>query len=275
MEHGVSWFNFIPGYQAIEHFLAENGEAWWGGHAWLFGRPIVIQHSAAALLVALLALMLGIAARRDLKRAPDGGLVPEPRFTIRNAVEVLLESLYRQAKQIIGDDAARFFPVIAALATFILISNLLGLIPGFIPPTDNWNTTFACGGFVFLYYHFHGLRVNGLAHLAHLANPSGLWWGWFMAPLMLPIEVVSHVARPFSLGVRLATNMVVDHALVATFLGLVPYLVPIPFLAMGVLVSFVQTLVFVLLTMVYIGLAVEEAHHDEHHHGHEAEPVAA
>ena len=110
----------------------------------------------------------------------------------------------------------------------IFFSNLLGLIPGFAPPTDNWNTTFACSIFVFLYYNWHGVRAHGIGHLTHIANPVGTWWGWFLSPLMFPIELVSHIARPMSLGIRLSANMVGDHAVVAAFLGLVPILVPLP-----------------------------------------------
>ncbi len=107
--------------------------------------------------------------------------------------------------------------------------------------------------------------MNGIDHIIHMANPAGNTLGWFLAPLMLPIEIVSHIARPLSLGIRLATNMVGDHAVLGAFVGLVPWLIPIPFLALGLLVCCIQTLVFVLLSMVYIGLAVQEAHHDDHH----------
>ena len=117
--------------------------------------------------------------------------------------------------------------------------------------------------------------MNGWDHLIHLANPTGESWGWFLAPLMLPIELVSHIARPFSLGVRLATNMIGDHAVLVAFLGLMPVLVPMPFLALGLLVSMIQTFVFVLLTMIYIALSVEEAHHDDEHHHAAADASAA
>jgi F-type H+-transporting ATPase subunit a len=176
-------------------------------------------------------------------------------------------------RQIIGDEARRYLPVIGTLALFIFFSNVLGLIPGFIPPTDNWNTTFACSLFVFLYYNFHGLRAAGLAHIAHMANPMGAWWGWFLSPLMFPIEIVSHIARPFSLGVRLATNMIGDHAVLAAFVGLMPVLLPIPFLALGLLVCTVQTVVFVLLSTIYISLAVNLAHGDDHGHDQASDHV--
>lgn len=257
MGHGVTWFSFLPGYQQIEVYLQSQS------HGIIFGRVLVIQHVAAAILVSFIVLMLGLRARADLLRAGDNAVIPDPRPSVRNFLEVILEALYHQMRTIIGKDAARYFPVLGTLALFIFFSNLLGLIPGFIPPTDNWNTTFACGGFVFLYYNWHGMREHGLGHIAHMANPIGQWWGWFLAPLMFPIELVSHIARPFSLGIRLAANMVGDHAVLSAFLGLVPILVPLPFLALGLIVSVVQTLVFVLLTMIYIGLAVASSH-DEH-----------
>lgn len=266
MEHGISWLNFLPGYQQIEAYLQSVQ------HHGVLGQRVVFQHVAAALLVMLVLFVVALIVRRDIQRAGDGAIVPGPEVSLRNIIESALEGLYNQMHQIIGADAKRYFPVIASLALFIFFSNILGLIPGFSPPTDNWNTTFACGLFVFLYYNYHGLRKQGLGHIAHMANPAGEPWGWFLAPLMFPIELVSHVARPFSLGVRLAANMMGDHNVLFAFWGLVPILVPLPFLALGLMVCLIQTLVFVLLTMIYIGLSVEDAHgHGDAHggeHGH-------
>jgi F-type H+-transporting ATPase subunit a len=259
MEHGVSWLSFLPGFHELEKSLRHIQ-----AHG-LLGQPVVLQHVVAALLVFGLIMMVAAKARMELNSAKDGGLVPERRVSVRNFIEVVLEALYGQMKQILGDDAKRYFPVIASLAFFIFFSNMLGLIPGFLPPTDNWNTTFACSIFVFLYYNYHGIRQNGLGHFAHMANPTGQWWGWFMMPLMLPIEIVSHFARPFSLGVRLSANMIGDHAVLAAFLGLVPFIVPIPFLALGFFVCVIQTFVFVLLSTIYIALSVADSHGDEHH----------
>jgi F-type H+-transporting ATPase subunit a len=266
MEHGVSWLSFLPGYQQIQAYLQHANEQVFRTHGGiLFGSPLGVQHVLAAIIVSLFVLFLGLRTRADLRASPDGGLVPAPTVSVRNFVEVGLEALYGQMQQIIGAEARRYLPVIGTLALFIFCSNVLGLIPGFIPPTDNWNTTFACSLFVFAYYNFHGLRAAGLGHIAHMANPMGAWWGWLLAPLMFPIELVSHVARPASLGIRLATNMIGDHAVLAAFVGLVPVLVPIPFLALGLLVCTVQTIVFVLLSTIYISLAVNVAHGDEHH----------
>ena len=262
MEHGVTWLNFLPGYAQIQAYLGETQ------HGVLFGSHVVIQHVAAALLVTLVLFVLSAKARSEIARLGDQAVIPDAHISLRNVLELVFEALFGQMRAIIGPEAKRYFPVIAALAMFVFFSNVLGLIPGLGSPTDNWNTTFACGIFVFLYYNFHGLRVNGMAHIAHLANPTGMWWGWFLAPLMFPIEVVSHIARPFSLGVRLAANMTGDHAVLVAFMGLVPLFVPLPFMALGLMVCVVQTLVFVLLSMIYIGLSVQEAHHDDHGHDH-------
>ena len=223
MEHGVTWLNFLPGYRQIDEYLRTVQPN--GG---FLGVPVVFQHVAAAILVTIVLYLIALRARSQLNKADDNGLIPEPGISIRNFLELIFEALYKQTQSMIGKkEAGRYFPVLAALSLFIFFSNILGLVPGFSPPTDNWNTTFACGGFVFLYYNFHGLRVNGIQHLAHLANPTGETIGWFLSPLLLPIEIVSHCARPFSLGVRLATNMIGDHAVLFAFLGLVPILVPL------------------------------------------------
>ncbi|MBI5508526.1 MAG: F0F1 ATP synthase subunit A [Deltaproteobacteria bacterium] len=260
MGHGVTWLSFLPGYQQLQDYLREATH-----NASLFGNALLIQHVVAAVLVVLIVSLVGIQAGMEIRRLGDAAVIPSPTPSLRGFIEVALEWLYNQAHQIIGKDAKRYFPVIGTLALFIFFCNILGLVPGFAPPTDNWNTTAACSIFVFLYYNYHGLRAHGLGHIAHMANPAGTWWGWFISPLMFPIELVSHVARPFSLTVRLAANMVGDHAVLAAFLGLVPVLVPLPFLLLGFIVCLVQTLVFVLLTMIYIGLSVAETHHDEEH----------
>ncbi len=263
MGHGISWLSYLPGYANIEAWLQTQGRG-------VLGNLPVLQHVVAALLVGLICLGIAFVVGRDLRQAGAGAVVPDARLSTRNVVEVVLEALYAQSRQIIGADCGRYFPMLATFALFIFVSNCLGLIPGFTPPTDNWNTTFACGIFVFAYYNYHGLRRHGLGHLAHMANPVGTWWGWFLAPLMFPIELVSHCARPFSLGVRLAANMVGDHAVLLGFLSLVPVLVPLPFMLLGLMVSVVQTLVFVLLSMIYIGMATADGHAEADGHGETA-----
>jgi len=161
--------------------------------------------------------------------------------------------------------ALRHFWLIGPLTLFILFSNLIGLIPGFLPPTENFNTTFACATIVFIYYNTYAFYRLGLGHLGHMANPVGESWGWILAPIFLPIELISHCVRPISLAVRLLCNMAGDHLVLGVFIGVFPFLLPIPFMALGLFVSLVQTFIFALLSCVYIG-EVENivAEHESH-----------
>ena len=193
----------------------------------------------------------------SLRRADDGGLVPPPSFGARNFFELLGDTIYGLVEGVMGPkDAARYLPLIGSLFLFILFSNLLSLIPGFLPPTDTLKTNLALSGLVFVMTHVYGLRAHGIKYLKHFLGPY-----LPLAPLMLPIEIVSHIARPASLALRLLGNISADHKVVGVFFGLIPLLVPVPFLVMGVFVSVVQAVVFSLLSTIYISTAVA---HEEH-----------
>jgi F-type H+-transporting ATPase subunit a len=234
-EHGFNWLSFIPGFS--------NETA----------------HIYGAILVSLILVISTWVARTQLLRAmqrEDGGLIPEGKMTYRNFFEILAESLYKLTASVIGEhEAGHYFPIIGTLFIFIFTSNLLGLIPGFLPPTDNLNTTLALGLFVFVYYNYVGIKEHGLAYFKHFLGPV-IW----LFPLMLPIEIVSHIARPLSLALRLRGNIMGDHMVLGIFNGLVPYLVPVIFYGLGVFVSFVQAFVFCLMTMVYISLSTAHDH---------------
>ena len=153
---------------------------------------------------------------------------------------------------------AQVFPFIATLFLFIFFSNIIGLVPGFLPPTEYLTTTFALGILTFIYYNYKGCReVGTLNYLKHFAGPMFL-----LAPLVFPIEILSNLIRPVSLALRLRGNMYGDHIVLSVFTELSPggLIIPIIFLFMGLLVSFIQAYVFTSLTMVYISLAT--AHHD-------------
>ena len=142
-----------------------------------------------------------------------------------------------------------------ALFIYILFSNLLGLIPGFLPPTDNLNTNVACALTVFIFYNYQGFKAHGFAYLKHFMGP--IWW---LAPIMVVIEVISHLVRPASLSVRLFGNISGDHLVLGIFSSLVPIGVPVIFLFLGLFVSVIQAFVFTLLSMVYISLATAHDH---------------
>jgi F-type H+-transporting ATPase subunit a len=154
-------------------------------------------------------------------------------------------------------NAKKFFPLIGALWLFILFGNLIGLVPGFVTPNDTLKTNVGLAVMVFLLTHYFGIREHGfINYFKHFLGPSPA-----LAPLIFPIELISHLARPLSLAVRLLGNMMADHKVVMSFFALVPILVPLPFLLLGILICLIQALVFCTLTMVYISMAIE---HEEH-----------
>lgn len=237
--------------------LAGSGFRWFPSLAEKLG---VAEHTITYAFVCILLCIAGLVYKMKTSNI-DQAVVPDKNVSYRNVFEFFGEFLLDLAKGIMGEKMAKdFFPIIVFLFLSIFCSNLTGLVPGFLPPTDNFNTTFALGIFVFIYYNWHGIKAQGLVgHLKHFMGPViGL------APLMFIIELISHAVRPVSLGLRLKGNMEGDHLVLTIFSDLVPLLIPVPFYALGIFVSFIQAFVFTLLTMVYISLACEV--HDHEHH---------
>ncbi len=229
----------------------------------LFGKTFVnktdvhdIHHIWGALIVVGATLTMGVIAKNKIKKM-ENPIIPSDKLTILNIFELFIESFYNITKDIIGHHAKHYFPWIASFSIFIFFSNALSLIPGFLPPTDMLNTTLALGVFSFLLYNYYGIKVQGFKnHFKHLLGPIPA-----LAPLMLPIELISNFARPLSLALRLMGNMAGDHMVLGIFLSLVAFVIPIPIMLLGMIVVLVQTLVFTILSIVYISMAVE---HDSH-----------
>ncbi len=264
MPHGHSWFDVLLGTYYDNARNAAHVLGWPvndEGRSWIGGQPIDVQHVFGALLVLLLIVIVALmasAAVKDTKAA----LVPEDRLTVRTFVELLVSATYGQMTEMMGAKAARFFlPLIGTCAFFILFSNALGLVPGFLPPTSKLDTTFACAGIIFVSTHAFGVREHGLAYFKHFLGPIIKWYALPLMLLMLFIEVISHLARPMSLSIRLAANMTADHMVIGVFMAMVPWLVPLPMYILGAIVVVVQTLVFCLLSAVYISMAIA---HEEH-----------
>jgi F-type H+-transporting ATPase subunit a len=172
----------------------------------------------------------------------------------QQVLELFTGTVGKFLDDIIGHGGRKYMAPIGTFAVLILISNLLGLVPGFMPPTGNIIVTLSLALCSFVTYNVIGLRAQGLGYIRQFMGPILL-----MAPLFFPIEIVSHIARPMSLAIRLFGNIFGDHQVSGVFLSLVPFAVPVPFILLGIFVSFVQTLVFCLLSMIYIAQAVE--HH--------------
>lgn len=173
---------------------------------------------------------------------------------------------------VIGEKGYKYFPVVATFAVLVLISNLMGLFPLFMSPTASVNVTFALGIASFIYYNYIGISENGfLNHIAHFAGPRfPLVLTLLITPLIFGIEVISNLIRPLTLGVRLFANIFADEQISVQISGLAPpftqFLLPIALMPLGVFVAFVQTLVFTLLSMIYIS-EVTHAPHDDTHGG--------
>ncbi|PKN16859.1 MAG: ATP synthase F0 subunit A [Deltaproteobacteria bacterium HGW-Deltaproteobacteria-6] len=174
---------------------------------------------------------------------------------IQNVMEVIVDGLHSLLLDTMGEHGKKFFPLIATLGLFILTSNLIGIIPGFESPTANINTNLAMALVVFFSTHVVGVITHGLKYFKQFLGP--VWW---LIPLMLPIEVISHLSRPLSLTFRLFGNIAGEDIVLLVVLLLVPLIVPLPIMFLMIFTSVVQTLVFMLLAMMYIGGAMEEGH---------------
>lgn len=216
-------------------------------HPLLFlDNPYFPPHVTYTWFVMLLLIVLAFLMTRKLDIYPG---------KLQNAFEVMIEGVRGLVEDSMGPEGKKFFPLIATLAFFILISNLLGVFPGFESPTANLNTTVAMALVVFVLTHVIGIKVHGFKYIKQFMGP--VWW---MTPIMLPIEIVSHLARPLSLSVRLFGNIRGEDLVLAIVLMLVPFLMPLPVVILMIFTSIIQTLVFMMLSMIYISLAMQEAH---------------
>ena len=245
----------IPQIKEFDHTLTEQL-----GDGLLMGtKSHGSAHIIMAILVTIFTLYIALSYRSRRAKAADSAF-PETSFNARSFVEILCESILGMMEGVMGKEAARyFFPLIGTMAFFILFSNLAGLIPGLTPPTDVISTNVVMAVIVFLATHIYGLKKNGVEHVKHMMGPILV-----LAPLILVIELIGHFARPLSLTLRLFGNMVGDHKVLSIFLGFGVFFVPLPVMVLGTIVCIVQTLVFCLLSVVYIGMAIEDLHAEHH-----------
>ena len=211
---------------------------------WLEEHHLVIVCYTWFIMVVL--ALLSFLATRRLSMIPG---------KLQNFLEVIIETIDNFLVETMGPEGRRFFPLVATLGIYILFSNLIGLVPGFESPTSNVNTNASMALSVFAMTHIVGVRIHGIKYIKQFMGP--VWW---LTPLMMPIEIISHLARPLSLSIRLFGNIKGEDIVLAVVLMLVPFLVPLPVFVLMIFTSFIQTMVFMILTMMYIAGAMEEAH---------------
>jgi F-type H+-transporting ATPase subunit a len=223
MEHPLNIFSFLPHAVQAKY-----------------------MHVLMTFVVVLFVFFLGTIASKQRKEVPGKA---------QNFFELLVAAVYGMADDIMGEEGRPYVPLIFGIGLYVLISNCMGLIPGFISPTSNLNTTAAPAVIVFLVYNFIGIKKHGAGYIKHFMGPVAA-----IAPLMIIIEIIGHLSRPVSLSMRLFGNIFGEDLVIAVLFMLVPFLVPLPMFFMGIFTSILQAYVFMMLSMIYIGGALEEAH---------------
>jgi F-type H+-transporting ATPase subunit a len=177
--------------------------------------------------------------------------------TVQHTAEWIHEFVSGQAQQVIGHGYERYMPYVTTVLLFVVVCNCFGLLPGFETPTSDPVVPLGIALLTFVYYHFHGVREQGpVKYAKHFLGPM-----WQLSWLLLPIEIISHLARIMSLTIRLYANMLASDLLTLAFFSLIPVVVPVLFLALHFGVSLIQAYIFMLLTMIYLSIAVT---HEEH-----------
>jgi F-type H+-transporting ATPase subunit a len=256
MEHPFTWYALLP-------------------HDW---QTIIQQHTFFALISALFVLFFAWRGRAALARAQDP-TIPASDLGARNIAELLVGLVVSQSDAVIGRQGRKFVPYFGTFFLFILFSNLSGLLPGFAPPTSNLNTTVGLALISFVGYNVIGFKEMGTGYLKHFVGPmtdlpaqSFLGKLAFVPLLLLSVtfffvlELVSHLFRPVSLALRLFGNMMGDHIVIEVFMDLTKLVVPVIFYALGTLVSVIQAAVFMLLSMIYVSLAISHGHDETQGH---------
>ncbi len=231
MEHPFTWYSLLP-YPVSQ----------------------IPEHTFTALFIMVFLVVLAFVARRSLART-ESSVIPGEGLSLRNLAELLVEFVSWLSESIIGPKGIRYVPLFGSFFLFILIANLSGLIPGFLPPTNNLNTTLGLGIVSFFAYNYFGWREHGAGYIKQFMGPV-----IFLAPFFLILEGISHLVRPLSLGLRLFGNIFGDHLVVEIFTELTKVGVPVLFYMLGALVSLIQAFVFTLLSVIYVAMAVSHEH---------------
>lgn len=211
------------------------------------GQMMFVAH---LILVAIIILVIAKMATKSLRAVPTG---------TQNVMEAYLGGTIAMGKDVIGEELARkYLPLVAAVGMFVFVSNVIGIIPGFEAPTSNINITLPLALLVFFYYNYEGIKKNGIIkYLAHFTGPVKI-----LAPLMFPIEIVSHISRIISLSFRLFGNIKGDDLFLWVLLMLVPFVAPLPAYLLLTFSALLQTFVFMILIYVYLAgaVAIEDDH---------------
>jgi F-type H+-transporting ATPase subunit a len=204
-------------------------------------------HVVYTWVVMAMLIVFGFLATKGIQMIPNKG---------QNVFEILISALENFMVDITGEEGRWLFPLLATVFIFIFLSNLVGLVPGFFPPTGSLNTTAACAIIVVVFTHVIGFMYHGAKYIKHFMGP--VWW---MVPIILPVEIIGHLARILSLSFRLFGNIMGKELVLTILFGLAgAFFAPFPIMVLGIFVSLVQAFVFFLLSIMYFTGAMEHAH---------------
>jgi len=240
MEHPIIFLNLL--FEAlglpVVHDFAE---------AHTFMEKVLLPYVTYTWVIMIFLVVVIKLTVRRIELVPQGG---------QNFFEVLISGIEEFMVGVTGEEGRKFFPLIGTLAFFILISNYMGMVPGFFGPTANVNTTLACAIIVVVFTHVIGVKFHGPAYIKHFMGP--IWW---LAPLIFVVEVIGHLARILSLSIRLFGNIFGEELVLAILMFLAGlYLAPLPVMFLGLFTGGVQAFIFCLLSMMYFAGAIEHAH---------------
>jgi len=206
---------------------------------------LIPDHVVMCIIVAIVLILFFGLASRNLRPVPT---------KLQSVLELTIEAFESLLVEIVGEEGKRYLPMVATIGLFIFSCNILGLIPGFMSPTSKLSVTGGCALTVFVYYQWQGIKSKGFfKYIKDLSGPVPL-----LAPLLLPIELISHFARVISLSLRLFGNIFGEELIIMVIISIIPYFLPLPFMAIAIFTAVIQAFVFVLLTCVYLGGAVAE-----------------
>ncbi len=211
------------------------------------GRDIIPAHIVMAGIAALIVILFFKLTVKNLKIFPD---------KMQNVLEMLYKAFQSLIDDLIGHEGRKFLPALTTMGIFIATSNLLGLFPEMASPTANLNVTVGCATFIFVYYHYQGVKKHGLlGYLKKFAGPA-----WWLAWLFFPIEIISHFSRPLSLSMRLFGNIFGEDLVIIIIISLIPYIAPLPMMAFAIFTSLLQAFIFVMLSAIYLSGAMASEH---------------
>jgi F-type H+-transporting ATPase subunit a len=239
MEHPILFLNILFEKLGLPVVGAE--------HAHTVLEQVLQPHVTYTWVVMIVLLLLASMAAKTLEIVPTRG---------QNVFEAIITGIEDFMIGVTGEEGRFVFPLIASLGFFILLSNYMGMIPGFFSPTANINTTAACALIVVVFTHVIGIRFHGIKYIKHFMGP--IWW---LTPLIMPIEIIGHLARVLSLSIRLFGNVFGEELVLGILFFLAGlYLAPLPMMVLGLFTGFIQAFIFCLLSMMYFAGAIEEAH---------------